>query len=218
MEKFKGKDSVNRQYVTVTDEGFMHNLTKSEALFLKTIWWPIAVHDEEIWKSEYPIGQVGSSQSVTGFWFTQDGARLLIEISELRSEQLSSQEHYEYMQLQNELMLAGWHVLRLNIVQLENDPAACQRLLRQALNFAQEQRVSTVYPAPQDLWKIRKQQIIEIAKRHNGKIRPREVAAEFNVNIRSAAEWLMQFSIEGMFSFVSGPKLAKFYILNENGH
>ncbi|MFD0697787.1 hypothetical protein ACFQZT_27295 [Paenibacillus sp. GCM10027628] len=218
MEKFKGKNRTNRHYVSVTDEGFLHNLTQAEALFLKSIWWPIALHDEEIWKSEHPISHLGSSKSVDGFWFTQNGARLFIEISELRSDRLSMQEFCDHMQLHNELMLGGWQVLKLNPIQVENDPISCQKMLRHALDLAKTKKSAPSLPAPQDPWKLRKQQIIEIAKRRNGKIRPKEVAAEFNVNIRSAAEWLKQFAKEGLLSFVSGPKTSRFYILNEGVH
>jgi hypothetical protein len=196
----------------------LQNLSQSEILFLEKIWEPVASLGEEILKSKTPIGVLGSNLCVSGFWFTQHGARLFIEINELLPGQLSAQEQRDYLLLHNELMLSGWLVLRLNTVQLENDPSICQRLLRQALDFSQSHHLPPSTLEPLDLRKIRKKQIIEIAKRQNGKIWPREVAAEFNINIRLAADWLMQFAKEGLLSFASGNKLTKVYILNEGGH
>jgi hypothetical protein len=57
-----------------------------------------------------------------------------------------------------------------------------------------------------DKWVLRKQLVIQIAKRHSGKVRLQDVAAECNVNIRIAAEWLKRLSLEGMLSLVAGQR------------
>ncbi|MEW9699960.1 hypothetical protein [Paenibacillus sp. SI8] len=115
-------------------------------------------------------------------------------------------------------MLSGWLILRLNTLQLENESGACQKLLKQAVRISQATDSASPHQTDvesHDIWKIRKQHIIVLAHRHKGKVRPREVAAEFNVNIRSAAEWLMRFAKEGLFSCASEPRSANLYWLNE---
>lgn len=66
-----------------------------------------------------------------------------------------------------------------------------------------------------DLWELRRQLIIQIAKRRNGKVRLQEVAAECNVNIRIAAEWLKCLSQEGMLSLVAGQQNVIVYSMKE---
>ncbi|MDQ0890911.1 putative transcriptional regulator [Paenibacillus sp. V4I9] len=66
-------------------------------------------------------------------------------------------------------------------------------------------------------WELRKQLIIQIATRRSGKIRLRDVAAECNVNIRIAAEWLKRLSLEGMISLVAGQRNVMVYSLKDVG-
>lgn len=68
-----------------------------------------------------------------------------------------------------------------------------------------------------DKWVLRKQLIIQIAKRRSGKVRLQEVAAECNVNIRIAAEWLKRLSLEGMISLVAGQRNVMVYSLKDVG-
>ncbi|MDQ0873173.1 putative transcriptional regulator [Paenibacillus sp. V4I3] len=66
-------------------------------------------------------------------------------------------------------------------------------------------------------WELRKQLIIQIATHRSGKIRLRDVAAECNVNIRIAAEWLKRLSLEGMISLVAGQRNVMVYSLKDVG-
>ncbi|NOU87903.1 hypothetical protein GC102_19325 [Paenibacillus sp. LMG 31460] len=68
-----------------------------------------------------------------------------------------------------------------------------------------------------DKWVLRKLLVIQIAKRHSGKVRLQDVAAECNVNIRIAAEWLKRLSLEGMLSLVAGQRNVMIYSLNDVG-
>lgn len=68
-----------------------------------------------------------------------------------------------------------------------------------------------------DVWELRKQFILHIANRRNGKVRLQEVAAECNVNIRIAAEWLIRLSTEGMLSLVAGQRNRMTYLVKETG-
>jgi hypothetical protein len=68
-----------------------------------------------------------------------------------------------------------------------------------------------------DMWELRKQFILQIAKRRNGKVRLQDVAAECNVNIRIAAEWLIRLSMEGMLSLVAGQRHVMTYLVKDAG-
>ncbi|SDN34248.1 hypothetical protein SAMN04487897_102575 [Paenibacillus sp. yr247] len=66
-----------------------------------------------------------------------------------------------------------------------------------------------------DLWELRKQLVVQIAKRCNGKVRLQDVAFECNVNIRIAAEWLKRFALEGMLSVVAGQRNVVVYSVKD---
>lgn len=68
-----------------------------------------------------------------------------------------------------------------------------------------------------DKWVLRKQLVIQIAKRHSGKVRLQDVAAECNVNIRIASDWLKRLSLEGMLSLVAGQRNVMVYSLKDVG-
>ncbi|OAS20501.1 hypothetical protein [Paenibacillus oryzisoli] len=75
----------------------------------------------------------------------------------------------------------------------------------------------TIAELEADVWELRKQFILHIANRRNGKVRLQEVAAECNVNIRIAAEWLIRLSMEGMLSLVAGQRYSMTYLVKETG-
>lgn len=75
----------------------------------------------------------------------------------------------------------------------------------------------TIAELEADVWELRKQFILQIANRRNGKVRLQEVAAECNVNIRIAAEWLIRLSMEGMLSLVAGQRYTMTYSVKEVG-
>ncbi|UKS24962.1 hypothetical protein LOZ80_25620 [Paenibacillus sp. HWE-109] len=66
-----------------------------------------------------------------------------------------------------------------------------------------------------DLWTSRKQLILQLAERRNGKIRLLDVAAECNVNIRIAGKWLKQLAMEGTLSFVAGHRSTMVYAIKD---
>ncbi|MDR6552223.1 hypothetical protein [Paenibacillus qinlingensis] len=68
-----------------------------------------------------------------------------------------------------------------------------------------------------DVWELRKQFILQIANRRNGKVRLVDVAAECNVNIRVAAEWLIRLSTEGTLSLIAGQQHTMTYLVKEVG-
>ncbi|NQX60270.1 hypothetical protein [Paenibacillus qinlingensis] len=75
----------------------------------------------------------------------------------------------------------------------------------------------TIAELETDVWEVRKKFILQIANRRNGKVRLQEVAAECNVNIRIAAEWLIRLSMEGMLSLVAGQRYTMTYSVKEVG-
>ncbi|NOV00254.1 hypothetical protein [Paenibacillus planticolens] len=68
-----------------------------------------------------------------------------------------------------------------------------------------------------DLWELRKQVILQVAKRCDGIIHIRDIAAECNVNIRIASEWLKRLAREDMLTAVAGQRNTAVYSVKEVG-
>jgi hypothetical protein len=101
---------------------------------------------------------------------------------------------------------------KMSVVQKDN---VYPLLLRKAA--AEIPPLSPIAILEADKWVLRKQLVIQIAKRHSGKVRLQDVAAECNVNIRIAAEWLKRLSLEGMLSLVAGQRNVMIYSLKDVG-
>ncbi|MDU0203719.1 PCI domain-containing protein [Paenibacillus sp. MAH-36] len=72
-------------------------------------------------------------------------------------------------------------------------------------------------PSIPDLWELRKQVILQVAKRRNGQIRIQDIAAECNVPFRIAAGWLSRLAHEGILTAVVGQQHAIVYFVKEVG-
>ncbi|TXK71825.1 hypothetical protein [Paenibacillus sp. N3.4] len=89
----------------------------------------------------------------------------------------------------------------------------CKKSVSPVINASNR---SSIENNDNDLWEQRKQLVIHLAKRRNGKVKLREVAAECNVNIRIASDWLKRLALEGLLSFiVGGQKSTIVYALKE---
>ncbi|WNR43865.1 hypothetical protein [Paenibacillus roseipurpureus] len=90
------------------------------------------------------------------------------------------------------------------------------------LPFASSKQRMTAAPSPAEresaFWELRKQSILRLAHRRNGKVRLLDVAAECNVHIQIAAEWLIRLTTEGILSLVASHRRhARIYVVNNAG-
>ncbi|UJF34277.1 hypothetical protein [Paenibacillus hexagrammi] len=179
-------------------------LGQTDLLFLQEVWGPVFHYNFEGLKVEHQVHSV--------FFLPQQGARVLIEIQIGDGEDdLNATAHHEDQLLwQNDLILAGWKVLRFSKKQLERYTPLCRKQLKKALPQRSELMKDLPIDQETDVWELRKMIVVQMAMKHNGMISPRQVAAEFNVNIKSAAEWLKRLAIEGMLSLISGQRAAMF--------
>ncbi|MFC5446832.1 hypothetical protein [Paenibacillus aestuarii] len=196
----------------------MEDLTRLEVLFLQKIWAPIALHGERLWKPRTSVYHALNIRPLMCFIFNPSGAKLFIELIE-HNNPLDDKEQSSYNQLYNELTITGWRVLRFSEWHVQHEPATCQKMLRQALDLVQEPgpQVNTHGGYPEAPQEARKQQISEFIMCRSGIIRAQEVAAEFNLSIRSAADSLMLIAKEERLPYICGPKPTQMMILNKWG-
>ncbi|MGG1514083.1 hypothetical protein ABE504_01620 [Paenibacillus oryzisoli] len=67
----------------------------------------------------------------------------------------------------------------------------------------------------EDLWELRRHIVLQLAKRLGGRIKLQDVAAECNVHIRTAADWLGRLATEGRLALVTEGHRLKVYALKE---
>ncbi|MGG1555760.1 hypothetical protein [Paenibacillus ferrarius] len=67
----------------------------------------------------------------------------------------------------------------------------------------------------EDLWDLRRHMVLQLATRLGGRVRLRDVAAECNVHIRTAADWLGRLATEGRLALVTEGHRLKVYALKE---
>lgn len=64
-------------------------------------------------------------------------------------------------------------------------------------------------------WEFRRQAILHIANRCNGLLRVHHVAAECNVSVRTAAEWLQRLSNEKLITVIAWQRKTAIYAVKE---
>jgi very-short-patch-repair endonuclease len=193
IEQFEREARMNGSY--------RNKLGKFELLFLEGVWGPAFQYNFSGLKAEYPLKDFKGGQRFVDFVFIKQNIRLLVEIDGFttHARDISPGDFDDHLTRQNDLILAGWLLLRFSSNQVEKRTQICQRQIMQAIGhrWMLTQRAAPS-PTHTHIWTIRKDQIIQMANRNYGVIKPSEVAAEFEISNRTAAEWLKRFADEGV--------------------
>lgn len=204
------------QREAIQNGSFRQKLGRAELLFLEEIWGPEFQYKFEGLKAEYPFKDLKGGQRFADFVYIRNGLRLVIEIDGFttHARDISPADFDDHLARQNDLMLSGWLVLRFSAHQVERRPHVCRRQLKQAIGHGYSLTQSDLAPEDANMWKLRKQLVIQLALRQQGKLRPWEVASAFRISSRSASKWLKRFSTEGDFSPAAEGVRTKLYRLN----
>jgi|GEM_PF-3047044 len=165
------------------------------------------------------------------FAFERAGRKLLVQLDEppRRMRAAAFIEHDALLLRSNRLLLEGWLPLRFSWQQLWRHPHECRELLRRAVLGSStasggraDCRIRERSPAygvgrPDDpeLWHTRKTIVMELAASRQGQVRPREVAALFNISSQAAGEWLRRWVLEGLLSAVGGSQRTTVFLMKE---
>ncbi|MCD1259498.1 hypothetical protein B5M42_011720 [Paenibacillus athensensis] len=185
-----------------------------------------------VWNGYFEAGHAGGPDpSCSEFAFERVGRKLLVQVDEPPRWQHDTGLFDRDAQLlrSNRLLLEGWLPLRFSWQQLWRRPYECRELLYKAvLGSAKPGSAHTAWcwrerpaeygalsPDELELWHKRKAVVLELAASRRGRVRPREVAAIFNISSRVAAEWLVRFTLEGHLSAIAGPSQITVFVLPE---
>ncbi|NEW07107.1 hypothetical protein GK047_13930 [Paenibacillus sp. SYP-B3998] len=217
----KTKIILERRRLEMKRDGtYSNELLKCEELFFEHVWGPVSDFRFDKLYVNHLFWSEQMNEPITRFVYDPFDIKLLVEIIGHHDcfpyEAVGNPQ--DYWSSMNDLILQGWLVLRFSKHQIESQPLHCQNQIKLALQPAEipslppfSHRETDIW----DVWEIRKQLVIQMAKRHNGKVKAREVAAECNVSIRAAAAWLKRLAVEGLLSFAGGHPRGMVYFLKD---
>jgi very-short-patch-repair endonuclease len=196
---------------------YRKQLGRSEIIFLEQVWGPAFQYQFDGLKAEHPFKDAKGGQRFADFVYVKNGIRMLIEVDGFttHARDISPGEFDDHLTRQNDLILSGWLVLRFSAHQVEKRPQVCARQLKQAIGHWWSLTYGGYSAGEIDSWRLRKNHIAQMAMRRNGKIKPGEVAAEFNISNHTAGIWLKRFAKEGSFSVVPNQMRSTVYLLTD---
>jgi hypothetical protein len=177
-------------------------LGKSELAFLEEVWLPAMNGDTEGLHAEYPLKDFKGGQRFIDFVYTKNRIRLIIEIDGFTTHvrDISVAEYDDHLTRQNDLILAGWLVMRFSANLVERKPQICQRQLKQAIGHWWAITRMVMSSDDVDLWELREQRVVQMAIESGGSIRPAQLAEAFRISNSTAAAWMRKFTDRGVFT------------------
>ncbi len=148
---------------------YRRKLGGGEILFLEAVWGPGFNYDYTGLKPEFPFKDSKGGKRFADFVYVRRGMRLTVEVDGFTTHlsDISPAEFDDHLTRQNDLVLSGWTVLRFSTRQLERNPAACIRQLKQALGHLWSAAMSK-HAAGESVWLSRREEIIQLAMHRDG--------------------------------------------------
>jgi very-short-patch-repair endonuclease len=182
---------------------YRKQLGKYERIFLEEVWGPAFQYNFEGLQAEYPLKDFKGGDRFVDFVYLKSGMRLIFEIDGFttHARDISPGDFDDHLLRQNDLILSGWLLLRFSANQVERRSTQCQKQILQLIghwwSLTQNAANQGAYT-----WSERRKQIIQLALRKEGAIRAKDVKEAFNLNQRTALNWLMRLVRENVFTEV----------------
>lgn len=194
---------------------YRNKLDKSALVFLEQVWGPAFDHNYEGLRAEHPFIDHKGGQRFADFVYVKNGMRLVVEIDGFttHARNISPGEFNDHLMSQNDLVLSGGIILCFSAWQVANHPQRCMFQLKQAIGHWWALSYSGDSGKSAKLWEMRKQLLIQMAMRRDGKLKPGEVAREFQISNRTAIDWLQRYEQEGVLRSQASKHRIMAYIL-----
>lgn len=185
-----------------------------EVLCLEHVWGPVLDYHFEGLTAEYPFTDYMGRQRYVDFLYTRIWARIITELDGMTTHvrNISKNEFDDHLERQNDLVIAGYDILRFSANHLENNPQLCQRQLLQLLGRRFQIHHLEKGNSP-NIWSYRIEMIQRYAMNHSEQLRATEVAAYFATTRHTAARWLAELYKRGLLNVVKSDHRVKYYTL-----
>jgi len=191
----------------------------AEYTFLEKVWGPLFQFNFDGLHAEYPFKDAKGGERFIDFMYDRGGIRLIIEIDgyTTHARNISPGEFEDHLDRQNDLMLAGWFLLRFSSRQVEQQSDYCRSKIMQALGnrWVHAFGGAMVHNA-KDLWEQRRHAIIQLASRLDGVVRAIDIAREFKVDPRVAQKWMKRYAEQGWFQAIGTAARTNAYRITHN--
>lgn len=179
---------------------YRKSIGKYERLFLQEVWGPAFQYRFDGLHAEYPFKDFKGGERFVDFVYVRNGIRLVMEIDGFttHARDISPGDFDDHLMRQNDLVLAGWRVLRFSANQVERRATVCQRQILQSIGHWWTIVHNGMTTEDHDVWTARRKLFAGIALRNDGIIRTSDIIRDFGVTQRTAHNWLVRFVQEGL--------------------
>jgi len=180
---------------------YRHHIGPNETAFLEQVWGPEFDYKFDGLYPEYPLKDYKGGDRFADFTYIRGTLKLLIEIDDYTShaKQLSPGDFSDHLMRQNDMVIAGWTVLRFSAYQVRKQPMLCRRQLKQAIgNWWVRTQTDNPFRYS-DRVALCRSRLLELAMHQQRPLKTSDVARAFHISRPTALIWLRRFVEEGLF-------------------
>ncbi|MDF2937987.1 MAG: hypothetical protein K0Q90_3360 [Paenibacillaceae bacterium] len=167
---------------------------EAEALFCRSVWWPLQGNFEGL-HPEYEVTDWRGMSYFCDFVWLTPFLKLAIEIKGFgpHVRDMDRQKYCNELNRETFLTALGFQVVSLAYDDVQQRPELCITLLKLVLSrFLPKE-------APRGGVTVRERELIRLACRLGGKLRPRDAAEHLELNHRTAVQTLKELCEKGLF-------------------
>lgn len=179
----------------------------AEKLFLQQVWWPLFQNLEQL-HPEYEVTDWNRKSHFIDFAFIAAFGRFGLECDGYQSHIVDmDRERFSHaLNRDNYLTAMGWKMLHFSYDDVQKRPDICRMLLKLALS-------PYLLRTHQAKLSLEAKEVLRYALSMSRPIRGKEVAEAFQVNYRTARNWLHELTEGGMLRPLVRGKHVHFYEL-----
>ncbi len=177
-----------------------------ESLFLRNVWWAMRGDFDDLHPEYEVLDWRGRSYYADYAWLPYGGAvKLIIEVKGFGAHvrDMDRQKYCNELNRETFLQAMGYVVLSFAYDDVEQRPELCMQLLRMVLSRYEPAK------APVSRGVLVEKEIIRLAIQRCGTVRPKDVQAHFEVNVRTATQMLKKLQEKGWLVPVQGASGAR---------
>lgn len=178
----------------------------AEKLLLQNVWWPLFGNLDHL-HPEYEVYDWNRKSQFLDFAFLPPYGRFGLECDGFQSHiKDMDRERFSYS-LNRESFLTGmgWRIIHFSFDDVQKRPEICQMLLQMVIGPSQIRKVSPNPASPLE------REVIRLAWNMGKPIRTKDIVNQYEVNFRTARNWLQDMVQKGMLRPIIKNKYTCYY-------
>lgn len=172
----------------------------AEQLFCRNVWWKMAGNFDHL-HPEYEVRDWRGRSYFADFAWITDFVQLLIEIKGYKThiEDMDREKFCQSLNREAFLVGAGYHIISFAYDDVKDRPDVCIHLLRMFMGRYQPE------PDPTSIPLLAEREIVRLSLKRGMVLTMKEVSQHFQVDYRTARNWLTSLCNKGWMTPVYGP-------------